>query len=111
MGSLSGDLKHGVLEAAMSDAMWYRVSAGTGQANVGILWPDDTARWICSLYSSVATREIVEVDVSMRFTLRVAGNVNNQGNKEMIRWCVVRVNEWTAFGVGCFVLWQRGDWS
>ena len=54
-------------------AWHYRVSTGTGQPGVSILWLGEVERWICNLYLSVAARKIVWADLSLRYTSLLLG--------------------------------------
>ena len=51
----------------------YRVSAGTGQPGVSILWLGEVECWICNFYLSVAARKIVWADPSLRYTSLLLG--------------------------------------
>ena len=54
-------------------AWCYRLSAGTGQPSVSILWLDEVESLICNFYLSVAARKIVWADLSMRCTSMLLG--------------------------------------
>ena len=53
--------------------LYYRVSAGTGQPGVSILWLGEVESLICSFYLSVAARKIVRADPSLRYTNMLLG--------------------------------------
>ena len=54
-------------------AWHYRVSAGTGRPGVSILWLGEMKSLICNFYFSVAAREIVWADPSLRYTRILLG--------------------------------------
>ena len=60
--SYSSDLKIGTPVATLPGAWRYRVSAGTGQPGVSILWLGEVESLICNVYLSVAARKIVWAD-------------------------------------------------
>ena len=66
-------LKIGTLVATLPCAWCYRVSAVTGWPGVSILWPDETKSLICNFYLSVAVRQIVWADPSLRCTRMLLG--------------------------------------
>ena len=53
------DLKIGTPVATLPGAWYYRVSAGTGQLGVSILWLGEVESLICIFYLSVAAHKIV----------------------------------------------------
>ena len=62
---------HGV---ATLPGVWHcRVSAGTGWPRVSILWLGETESLICNFYLSVAARQIVWADPSLRYTCVLLG--------------------------------------
>ena len=71
--SHTGDLKIGTPVATLPEAWRYRVSAGTGQPGVSILWLGELESWICNFYLSVAARKIVWADPSLRYTRMLLG--------------------------------------
>ena len=68
------DLKIGTPVATLPGAWHYRVSAGTGQPGVSILWLGEVERLICNFYLSVAARKIVWADPSLRYTSLLPGH-------------------------------------
>ena len=60
--SHTSDFKIGTPAAALPSAWCYRVSGGTGQPGVSILWLGEMESWICNFYLSVAARKIVWAD-------------------------------------------------
>ena len=54
--------------ATLPGAWHYRVSAGTGWPSVSILWLGEVQCLICNFYLSVAARNIVCADPSLRYT-------------------------------------------
>ena len=67
------DLNIGTPVATLPGAWRYRVSAGTGRPGVSILWLGEMESWICNFYLSVAAREIVWADPSLRYTRMLLG--------------------------------------
>ena len=57
--SHTSDLKIGTPVATLPGAWRYRVSAGTGQPGVSILWLGEMESLICNFYLTVAARKIV----------------------------------------------------
>ena len=51
----------------------YRVSTGTGQPGVSILWLGEMESLICNFYLSVAACKIVSADPSLRYTSMLLG--------------------------------------
>ena len=66
--SHTSDWKIGTPVATLPGAWWYRVSTGTGQPGVSILWLGEVERLICNFYLRVAARKIVWADPSLRYT-------------------------------------------
>ena len=66
-------LKIGTPVATLPDAWRYRVSTGTGQPGVSILWLGEVESWISNLYLSVAARKLVRADPSLRYTRMLLG--------------------------------------
>ena len=62
------DLKIGTPVATLQGAWHCRVSAGTGQPSVSILWQGEVESLICNFYLSVAAHKIVSADLSLRYT-------------------------------------------
>ena len=60
--SHTSDFKIGTPAAALPSAWCYRVSGGTGQPGVSILWLGEMESWICNFCLSVAARKIVWAD-------------------------------------------------
>ena len=71
--SHTSDLKIGTPVATLPDAWRYRVSAGTGQPGVSILWLGEVECLICNFFLSVAARKIVSADLSLRYTSLLLG--------------------------------------
>ena len=71
--SNTSDLKIGTPVATLPGAWCYRVSAGTGQPGVSILWLGEVESLICNFYLSVAARKIVCADPSLRYTSMLLG--------------------------------------
>ena len=71
--SHTSDLKIGTPVATLPGAWRYRVSTGTGQPGVSILWLGEVERLICNLYFSVAARTLVWADPSLRYTSMLLG--------------------------------------
>ena len=67
------DSKIGTPLAIVPGAWRYRVSAGTGRPGVRILWLGEVESWICGFYLSVAARQIVIADPSLRYTSLLLG--------------------------------------
>ena len=57
--SHTSDLKIGTPVVTLPGTWRYRVSTGTGQPGVSILWLGEVKRLICNFYLSVAARKIV----------------------------------------------------
>ena len=68
------DLKTGTPVATLPGFWHYRVSAGTGQPGVSILWLGEVESLICNFYLSVAARTIVCADPSLRYTSMLLGH-------------------------------------
>ena len=73
--SHTSDLKISKLVATLPGAWHYRVSAGTGQPGVSMLWLGEIESLICNFYLSVAAHKIsvaahkiVCADLSLRYT-------------------------------------------
>ena len=62
------DLNIGTPVATLPGAWRYRVSAGTGQPGVSILWLGEMESLICNFCLSVAAHKIVCADPSLRYT-------------------------------------------
>ena len=71
--SQTSDFKIGTPVATQSGAWHYRVSAGTGQPSVSILWLGEVESLICNFYLSVGARKIVWADPSLRYTNMLLG--------------------------------------
>ena len=71
--SHTSDLNIGTPVATLPSAWRYRVSAGTGQPGVSILWLGEMESWICNFYLSVAARKFVWADLSLRYTRMLLG--------------------------------------
>ena len=71
--SHTSDLKIGTPVATLPDAWRYRVSAGTGRPGVSILWLGEVDCLICNFCLSVAAREIVWADPTLRCTSLLLG--------------------------------------
>ena len=65
--------KNGTPVATPPGAWRYRVSAGTGWPGVSILWLGEVEGWICNFCLSVAARQIVWADPSLRYTRTLLG--------------------------------------
>ena len=59
--SHTSDLKIGTPVATLPGAWRYRVSAGTGQPGVSMLWLGEMESLICNFYLSVAARKIEQI--------------------------------------------------
>ena len=71
--SHTSDLKIVKAVATLPGAWRYRVSAGTGRSGVSILWLGEVESWIYNFYLSVAARQIVCEDPSLRYTRMLLG--------------------------------------
>ena len=71
--SHTSDSKIGTPVATLPGAWHYRVSAGTGQPGISILWLGEVESWICNFYLSVAARKIVWADPSLRYSSLLLG--------------------------------------
>ena len=71
--SHTSDLTIGTPVATLPGAWRYRISAGTGRPGVSILWLGEVESWICNFYLSVAARQIVWADPSLRYTCMLRG--------------------------------------
>ena len=71
--SHTSDLNIGTPVATMPGAWCYRVSAGTGQPGVSILWLGVVESLICNFYLSVAACKIIWADPSQRYTSMLLG--------------------------------------
>ena len=71
--SHTSDLKIDTPVATLPGAWRYRVSAGTGRPGVSILWLDEVESLICNFYLSVAARQIVCADPTLRSTRVLLG--------------------------------------
>ena len=71
--SHNSDSKIGTPVATLPGAWRYRVSSGTGQPRVSILWLGEVESWICNFYLSVAARKIVWADPSLRYARMLLG--------------------------------------
>ena len=71
--SHTSDSNIGTPAATLPGAWCYRVSAGTGQPSVSILWLGEVESLICNLYLSVAAHKIVWADPSLRYTGMLLG--------------------------------------
>ena len=69
----TNDLKIGTPVATLPRAWHHRVSAGTGQPSVSILWLGEVESLICNFYLCVAARKIVWADLSLRYTSTLLG--------------------------------------
>ena len=77
------DLNIGTPVATLPGACRYRVSAGTGQPGVSILWLGEMWSLICDFYLSVAARKIVCADPTLRYT-RICWDIKQPTNKQTI---------------------------
>ena len=71
--SHTSDLKIDTPVATLPGIWHNRVSAGTGQPTVSILWLGEMESLICNFYLSVAARKIVWADQSLRCTCMLLG--------------------------------------
>ena len=71
--SHTSDSKIATPVATLPGAWRYRVSAGTGQPGVSILWLGEVESVICNFYLSVAARRLVWEDPSLRYTSLLLG--------------------------------------
>ena len=87
--SHTSDINIGTPVATLPDAWYYRVSAGTGQTGVSILWQGEVESWICSFYFSVAASKIVWADPSLRYTRLLLGRwaTNQPTNLQLLPQC------------------------
>ena len=79
--SHTSDLKMGTPVATLPSAWHYRVSAGTGQLGVSILWPDEVESLICNFCLSVAAHNIVWADPSL-YILTCCWDIKQPTNKQ-----------------------------
>ena len=84
--SHTSNLKIGSPVATLPGAWCYRVSTGTGQPSVSILWLGEVERLICNIYLSVAARKIVRADRSLKYTIACCWDVKKQTNKQTNPW-------------------------
>ena len=84
--SHTGDLKIGTPVATLPGAWHYRVSTGTGRPGVSIQWLGEVERLICNFYLSVAARQIVWADPSLRYTIACCWDVKQPTNKQTSGW-------------------------
>ena len=94
--SHTSDLKIGTPVATLPGAWHYRVSAGTGQPGVSILWLGEVENLICNFYLSVTARKIVWTDPSLRYTRMLLGRyatnkktLTKANNKDEL-WVILR---------------------
>ena len=80
--SHTSDLNIGTPVTTLPGAWHYRVSTGTGQPGVSILWLGEMESLICSFYLSVAARKIVCADPSLWDTLACCWDVKQPTNKQ-----------------------------
>ena len=66
--------------ATLPGAWRHRVSAGTGQPSVSLLWLGEMNNLICNFYLSVAARKIVWADPSQRCTLACCWDITQPTN-------------------------------
>ena len=80
--SHTSDSKIGTPVATVPGAWRFRVSTGTGQRSVSILWLGEVESLICNFYLNVAARKIVWADPSLRYTSMLLGRwaTNQQRN-------------------------------
>ena len=71
--SHTSDSKIGTPVATLPGAWHYRVSAGTGQPSVSILWLGEAESMICIFHFSVAARKLVCASPSLRYTSMFLG--------------------------------------
>ena len=81
--SHTSDFKIGTPMATLPSAGGYRVSTGTGQPGVSILWLGEVERLICNFYLSVAARKIVQI--RPWDTLVCCWDVKHPTNKQIIK--------------------------
>ena len=82
------DLNIGSPVATLPGAWCYRVSAGTGQPCVSILWLGEMASLICSFYPRAAACKIVWADLSERYTGMLLGH---QSTSQQVQSAAVSV--------------------
>ena len=84
--SHTSDSKIGTPVSTLPGAWRYRVSAGTGQPGVSILWLGEVESLICNFCLSVAARKIVWADPSLRYTSMLLGRkaTNQQTNPSLL---------------------------
>ena len=83
--SHTSHFKIGTPVATLPGAWHYRVSAGTGWPGFSILWLGEMESVICNFYLSVAAREIVWADPSLRYTRMLLGRLVT--NKQLTPVC------------------------
>ena len=71
--------------AAVSGVCHCRVSAGTGQLRVSILWLGEVERLVCSFYLSVEACKVVFADPSLEYTSVLVGH--SASNKQPRKVC------------------------
>ena len=86
--SHTSDLKTGTPMATLPGAWRYRVSAGTGQPGVSILWLGEMESLICNFYLSVAAHKIVWAVHETHS--HVAGTLSNQPTNKLWPWVNIR---------------------
>ena len=82
--SHTSDLKIGTQVATLSGTWHYRVSAGTGQPGVSILWLGEVESLICNVCLSVAASKIVQI--RPWDTLACCWDVSNQQTPHGCPW-------------------------
>ena len=71
--SHTSDFKTGTPVATLPGVWRCRVSTGTGRPSVSILWLGEVKSLVCNFYLSVAARENVWADPSLRYTNMLLG--------------------------------------
>ena len=104
------DLKIGTPVATLPGAWRYRVSAGTGQPGVSILWLGKMESLVCNFYLSMAAHKIVWADPSLRYTCMLLGH--QAANKQLL--CSSTELAATGCSFRAFVKWPPAshfsDW-
>ena len=80
-------LKNYTPVATLPGTWRYRFSAGTGWPSVSILWLGETESLVCNFHLSVAARQIVWADPSLRYTCMLLGRqaANKQQQQLLFR--------------------------
>ena len=105
--SHTSDLKIGTPVATLPGDWHYRVSAGTGQPSVSILWLGEVESLICNFYRSVAARKIVQI--RPWDTLACCWDVKQPTNKQTFLHTFHRLWLQIVIHVSCYTHLEAGN--